>query len=344
MTEEKCGKKYLLKNRPQGLQLSGTNLVETEFLMPDKALPLLVRPVTPELDLCSWAEKHREFINQQLYTHGALLFRGFNISNNETFERFMHTLSTTWASYREAATPRSPVSENISTSTEYPASEAIYLHNENSHCTSWPLKIGFFCVTPAQSGGETPIADCRRIFQRLDPSLRETFSKKQIMYVRNFGDGLGIPWQTVFQTTQPEVVEEYCRLNDMQVEWKGDGRLRVRYIRPAIARHPHTQEMIWFNHATFFHASTLPPAILAALSEQMPEEDFPYNTYYGDGTPIEKNVLEQLHAAYDHERMRFPWQQYDVLLLDNMLVAHGREPFTGERKVLVGMVDPVMTR
>jgi hypothetical protein len=29
------------------------------------------------------------------------------------------------------------------------------------------------------------------------------------------------------------------------------------------------------------------------------------------------------------------------MLLDNMLVAHGREPFDGGRRVLVAMADPV---
>jgi alpha-ketoglutarate-dependent taurine dioxygenase len=31
------------------------------------------------------------------------------------------------------------------------------------------------------------------------------------------------------------------------------------------------------------------------------------------------------------------WEKGDVLLLDNMLMSHGRSSFTGERKILVSM-------
>lgn len=50
------------------------------------------------------------------------------------------------------------------------------------------------------------------------------------MYMRNFGDGFGLPWQTVFQTTEKAKVEAYCRIHDIKVEWKEGERLRTYQV------------------------------------------------------------------------------------------------------------------
>jgi hypothetical protein len=217
----------------------------------------------------------------------------------------------------------------------------IFLHNENSYQSAWPLKVFFFCQTPAAEGGATPIADCRRVLAAIDPAVRDRFVDKGWMIVRNFGDGFGLDWRTVFQTGDPAVVEEHCRQGGIQVEWKSGDRLRTRAVRPAVARHPRTGELLWFNHATFFHVSTLEPDIREALLAEFAEDDLPANTYYGDGTPIEPAALDHLRSLYLRETVSFPWQQGDVLLLDNMMVAHGRAPYSGERKILVGMAEPI---
>jgi alpha-ketoglutarate-dependent taurine dioxygenase len=316
--------------------------VKLETLGPGGEPPLLIEPAVRGVSLSDWAHANRDLVEERLLRQGALLFRGFELSDAGGFERFIRATSSEWTQYREPATPRSQVSENIYTSTEYPAEHAIFLHNENSHCASWPLKIYFICLVPAASGGETPIADCRKVLSRISPCVRERFIEKNVMYVRNFGDGPGFTWQEVFNTTLQTEVAEYCRRADMDFEWKQDGaRLRIRYVRPAVARRPQSGEMVWFNHATFFHISTLEPATRAALLSVLPEEDLPYNTYYGDGSPIEASVMDELRSAYLQETISFPWRRGDVLFLDNMLMAHGRAPYTGARKVLVGMADAV---
>ena len=69
----------------------------------------------------------------------------------------------------------------------------------------------------------------------------------------------------------------------------------------------------------------------------MSESDLPRNAFYGDGTPIEDSVIEEINHIYRQEMISFSWQAGDILMLDNMLFAHGRNPFVGSRKVLVGM-------
>ena len=202
------------------------------------------------------------------------------------------------------------------------------------------MKIWFFCVQPALTGGCTPIADSRKILKRLRPQTVEKFSQKQVLYVRNYGDGLGLHWPEVFQTTDKSVVEQHCREASIEFEWKDNNRLRTRQVRPAVRIHPHNGEQSWFNHMLFFHVSSLPPSVRDAFVSGIGEEDLPFNTYYGDGSPIEPSVLEEVRAAYAQETLAFPWQKGDILMVDNMLVAHGREPFTGPRKIVVAMAEP----
>jgi alpha-ketoglutarate-dependent taurine dioxygenase len=179
------------------------------------------------------------------------------------------------------------------------------------------------------------------VLARLDSALVERFAARQVMYLRNYGNGLGLFWQQTFQTTDPRSVEDYCRQRAIEIEWRDDGRLRTRQVRPAIRRHPQTNEPVWFNHAAFFHPSTLDARTRAALEAGLSTDELPFNTLYGDGTPLETETLAQIRRAYREETVAFSWQRHDILLLDNMLVAHGRESYDGPRKIAAALGDPI---
>lgn len=314
-------------------------LIQAAPLMPETSLPLLIQPIVEGVNLVAWATNNQELIAKYLLKYGGILFRNFQIKEVGEFEKLIQTVSGELLEYYDRSSPRSLIQGNIYTSTDYPANQTIFLHSENSYAARWPLKIFFYCVRPAIQGGETPIADTRKLYKRIDSKIRNRFIEKGVMYVRNFGDGFGLPWQTVFQTTNPAQVETFCRHNGIEFEWKEGNRLRTRQIRQAVATHPQTGEQVWFNHAVFFHVSTLEPNIRKSFLAEFREEDLPHNTYYGDGSPIEKTVLDEIRAVYQQETIIFPWQAGDILMLDNMLAAHGRMPFVGQRKVVVGMAE-----
>lgn len=316
------------------------SLVREELFHPGQTLPLVIRPAVTGLDPLAWARGNREMIEQRLRRHGAVLFRGFPIATPEAFHAFVEAVVGELMEYRERSSPRHEQGDRIYTSTDHPADQRIFAHNEHSYAARFPLKLFFCCLVPSEEGGQTPVADTRRVFDRVGPEIRARFAEKGWMYVRNFGDGFGLPWQTVFQTSDPAEVEAYCARNGIECEWKPGNRLRTRQVRPAAAVHPRTGERSWFNHATFFHVSTLPEEMRRGLLADFAEEDLPNNTYYGDGSPIEPETMEALRAAYEAETVMFDWEKGDVLLVDNMLASHAREPFRGARKVLVAMADP----
>lgn len=325
--------------RRKAVNVSQGNLVTIDRLLPDATLPLVVRPTTEKVNLIAWASRNRKLIEEKLLHAGALLFRDFELRTPYQFEQFIESLSADLLEYSYRSTPRSHVSGRIYTSTEYPADQTIPLHNEMAYSTNWPMKIWFFCAITAERGGETPIADSRRVFSRIDPEVRENFARRGVMYVRNYGAGLDLSWQNVFQTSDRLEVEAFCRRSSIDFEWKGEGRLRTRQVCQATATHPQTREQVWFNQAHLFHVSSLETTMRETLLSLAGEEDLPRNAYYGDGTPIEPSVLDHIREVYRQEKIVFPWQEGDVLMLDNMLTAHGRRPFSGPRKILVGMAE-----
>jgi alpha-ketoglutarate-dependent taurine dioxygenase len=321
--------------------VSAETLVTMQPLVPGSTLPLVARPAVAGVDLIAWAKNHLHDIHAVLLRCGAILFRGFEVRGPEAFAEFIRaTANGDLLSYTNRSTPRTEIGGNIYTATEYPANQVIPLHNENSYQSSWPLKIYFFCVTAPEQGGATPISDSRKVFERIPPRIREEFADRGVMYVRNYGDGLDLSWQQVFQTNERAEVEAFCRREGLEFEWKDGDRLRTRQILQAVASHPETGELVWFNQAHLFHVSSLAPDVREYLLTEVKETELPRHAYYGDGTPIEASSLAEIRAAYRDETVTFAWQEGDILLLDNMLTAHGREPFVGPREILVGMAEP----
>lgn len=325
--------------RRKAVDVSATSLVRTTTLAPGESLPLVVLPAALDVDLADWARANRAFISQKLIEHGGILFRGFRVQSANQFEGFVNAFGDDLLDYTYRSTPRSKVDGHIYTSTEFPAEYEIPLHNELSYASSWPRKIWFCCLKAAEQGGETPLADSRKVFAAIRPEVRERFRRLGVMYVRVFGEGLDLHWHNAFQTTDRAAVEEHCRLAGIEFEWLGKDRLRTRQVCQAVATHPETGDEVWFNQAHLFHVSSLRPELRDALLAEFGEDGLPRNSCYGDGSAIEADVLDEIRTAFAKASVVFPWEEGDVTMLDNMLVAHGRRPFSGARKIVVAMAE-----
>jgi len=333
-------KKSLGSIRRKAVDLAHFNPVRESQVQSDQPLPLLMEPAADQVDLAEWARTNREYIQEKVQRHGGILFRGFGLKDAQDFERVAAGICRElYAEYGDL--PREGVAGKVYTSTPYPEDKSILYHNESSHMSRWPSKINFFCVTVAKEGGATPIVDCRKVYQALDPKIREKFETQGLMYVRNFAEGLDVSWQRFFGTEDKAVVEDSCRKAGMTCEWNGKDHLRIRQRCRAVLRHPATGEMSFFNQVQLHHVHCLEPAVRQSLLSIFKREDLPRHVYYGDGSEIEDGVMDHVGEAYERNAVRFQWQQGDMVTLDNMLTAHARDPYVGPRKIVVALGDMV---
>lgn len=287
-----------------------------------------------------WLTTNEKKIEEELLKYGGVLFRGFCEASVSNFEKFSQSICRSlFTDYGDL--PPEQGSAKVYKSTPYPSNQPILFHNESSHLNQWPIKQFFCCIKAASEGGETPIVDCRRVYNRvctqLNKKIVEKLIKKGLLYVRNFVPAIDVSWQNFYRTEDPLKVEEICRLHGTNFEWDTEKNLRTYRLAQAVIQHPKTNEMSFFNQISLHHISCVDVSTRSSLLSIFGEKKIPRNVYYGDGEPIEEEVVQQIRNIFKQESFSFPWQEGDILLLDNILMAHGREPFVGDRKIIVAM-------
>ena len=289
-------------------------------------------------DVVAFARDARAQLLAELHREGAVLLRGFAVAGAAGFRDAVRVLAPL-VDYAGGDSPRSAVTDKVYTSTTYPPALPIPLHNEMSYSRDYPALIAFYCEVAPEADGETPLADCRAVLRALPAELVARFRARRVRYVQNLhaGVGLGKSWRDTFETADPGQVEALLRARGAQYEWRSDGGLRVAETVDPIVTHAPSGAEVFFSQAHLWHVSALEPKTRAALLRVVREDDLYHACTYGDGTPIDEADLDATRAAFDAASTTFPWRACDVLLVDNVLVAHGRRPFRGERRILVAM-------
>ncbi|MFI9366413.1 TauD/TfdA family dioxygenase [Kitasatospora sp. NPDC053057] len=336
MTSEQTGTTSRFSRQRKPVSVGGGDLVRTAPLL-DGTRAMRCEPVVAGLDARDWLSGSGDTLKRLRDEHGAVLLRGFSPLDPAGLADLATAMSGELLDYTNRSTPRTRVDGKVFTSTEYPADQAIPLHNEMSYADAWPATLFFASVVPAAEGGETPLADSARVYERLSAATCERFERHGVMYVRNFGNGLDLSWQEAFQTEERDEVTAYCAEHGIQVEWLGGERLRTRQVVQASTKSRTTGRQVWFNQAHLFHVSSLPAEVERELRESFSEDELPRNAMYGDGSPLEAADLAEIRAVYAAEEIAFPWQAGDVLVVDNEQFAHGRRPYSGDRSLMVAM-------
>ncbi|GES37423.1 SyrP-like protein [Rhodococcus aetherivorans] len=271
-----------------------------------------------------------------LTEHRALLFKGFDITR-DTLDGAIDLFLPNRAAYTHGNTPRSNLGGNIYTSTEYPADQSISMHNELSYASAWPSRLLFYCEQPAETGGATPLADAANWLQLIDPEVRDAFAGG-LRYAQNLhgGRGLGKSWQQTFETDNRDEVEAFLAEGRSSWTWTSTG-LRVTQERAATTHHPVTGEEVWFNQVDQWHPAGLPEDVRTIMTQMFTEADLPQSVTFRDGSPIPAEYVLHVREMGWKQAYDIDWETSNLALVDNVLAAHARRPYTGERRVLVAM-------
>ncbi|MFI9648279.1 TauD/TfdA family dioxygenase [Streptomyces sp. NPDC052040] len=315
---------------------SPASLLEAE-LLPDR--PPVLHIDAPG-DPSGWAAEHRDALRAQVTEHGALLVRGLGLRETDQVGAVFAALAGDLMTEREAFAPRQRLGQGLYTSTAWPDNQPMCMHHELSYALDVPGLMLFACLNAPAQGGATAVADAEEMLRALPAALTERFAREGWLLTRSYNDEIGASLEESFGTGDRAAVERYCRDHAIDFAWGPDGSLRTRQRRRAVVDHPVTGRPCWFNQIAFLNEWTLTPDVREYLVDEYGAEGLPFNTRYGDGTPIGEDVVQLINSTYERHTRREPWQPGDLLLVDNIRTAHSREPFTGERRVLVGMAEP----
>lgn len=332
------------------LQQEHTDFVTSLF--PAKPLPLVLEPKKkPDSlsDLYNLIDSHEGFLKENLLKYGGLLLRGFPVQDERDFAGVIKKLNYgNFVDYIGGDSPRIKIYEGVYTSIEAPPNFKIPLHNELSYVKKYPKHIYFYCMSEPEEGGETIVCDARQVYQDIDPDVRARF-EKGLHYIScypykskllNFVNKSHKSWVNVFETEQKSEVYQKCRDNDFTLKWLADDWMKLGQSGPASIPHPETKENVWFNQAHIFDFNPKMLGFWNYVGVKLlycRKNTLLHAVEFADGTKISRADLYHILDVLDANTVAFRWRRGDVMVLDNVLAMHGRNAFTGKRRILTAM-------
>jgi alpha-ketoglutarate-dependent taurine dioxygenase len=292
-------------------------------------------------DPARWIGEHNALILELVAAHGAVLIRGLPITDRAGAVVAVRAVIGAGLAERERFAPRDEYGDGVYSSSHWPSDQPMCMHHELSYAATPPQLLAFACVTPPSTGGCTALADAQAVLHGLSADLVERFERHGWRLTRSYNPLVGSAWQDAFGTTQRAEVERYCEANGLAAVWHGEDGLSTTQMCSAVAAHPDSGERCWFNQIAFLNEWTMEPEVREFLTEEFGPEGLPFNTFFGDGSPLDRAMVDDINEVYAKYTIREPWQRGDVMVVDNVRMAHSREPFQGEREIVVGMGEPL---
>ncbi|EKG10559.1 hypothetical protein MPH_12417 [Macrophomina phaseolina MS6] len=331
--------------------------------------PLALAPSNPGIPLSDLISEIAHLsqsgqIRCLLNTHGAIYFKDLHLRSASDFSQFAHAFG--YAPHEDIGNPvrRTALAPNVATANEGPKTQPIHPHNEFGLSPHHPAYVFFYCAAAPISGGETPLNSSVALLhhlQRKHPAFIAETERRGVAYTLFYPnaprDRTASPGTSVLQawgahvldsddaeTARRKVEAEVRRLPTATWAWENRsadnalGDLRAWQRLPAVRTHPSTGERAFFNNAVSRFLNAVAAGTLEAPHINA-EGAYQPPAFYGDGEIIPSEYFDAAVEFIRETRALVPWREGGVVLLDNYAVQHGREPWTGERKLLASLWD-----
>jgi len=298
----------------------------------------------------SWLRANRAALDGLIIRHGGIVLRGFPVRSSRDFGAVVDTFPSYSRGYVGGGGSRARISDKVMEATQLSETMNLTLHSEMGYLKTYPKRIAFYCAKPAEFGGETTIGSMRAFIARLPNDLRERIRENGARTIRNLApagasrgqrvsdhpDKRG--WDETFDTEDRVEVEAHCAAMAMEAIWNEDGSLTLISEAEPFAHHPATGELCYRSqmHTNRSFEADDRRAITEALraSQKMRSRHTMLN-----GEEMPQQDADMVARIFSEITVAWPWHSGDVMILDNLLVSHGRHPYAGTRDVQVALLD-----
>ncbi|PWA29226.1 tauD/TfdA-like domain-containing protein [Artemisia annua] len=316
------------------------NLPEQKSYADGIVFPTVLSPASNTCNFTEAIKAQKSWLESLLETNGVILFRGFHVESPSDFNDVVEAFGFPEAPYVGGRAPRTKVVGRVFTANESPPDKRVPFHHEMAYGPDFPNKLFFFCEEEPVSGGETPILLSHIIYDKMKerhPDFVSRLEEHGVTYVKIMSDEVnssdigGSDWRSAYMTDDKIVAEERAAKLETKLEWLENGVKLITGPLPAIRifGEKDNQRKTWFNFTSLFYDGLKNNNIQQPGSFAM----------YGNGDPmVEYDAIVDCLRIMDEECVITPWKKGDVMLVNNLMALHARQPLLKPpRRVLASL-------
>ncbi|KAL8250120.1 hypothetical protein R6Q59_033813 [Mikania micrantha] len=286
--------------------------------------PAVLSPAdAPDVKLLSAFQEairaNKPWLESLLLKSGAILFRGFAVASPSDFNDVIEAFGFPELVYVGGRASRTQIIGRVYTANESPLDKEIPFHHELAYIPDSPTKLFFFCEQEPEKGGETPIVLSHIIYEKMKdryPDFVSQLEEHGLTYIKIAGDEddpssfTGSSWKTAYKTDDRNVAEERAAKLGARIEWMGNSARTITGPVPGIRFDEESHRKTWFNSLAVTYGA---PASNSRVD-------------LGNGEPVDHDAMNHMLDIMKEECVAIPWKKGDVLLVNNLMVLHGRRP------------------